>query len=87
MIAPAMNVRMRSIATQANIHTLESRNVMVIPPETGPMACGEVGPGDCPILRQSSRILNSGGRKIWQLYKVGQLTKTAIVTAGLPTTY
>ena len=45
MIAPAMNVRMwQHPATQANIHTLESRNVMVIPPETGPMACGEVGP-------------------------------------------
>ena len=46
MIAPAMNVKMwQHPATQANIQTLKAHDVMVIPPETGPMACGEFGPG------------------------------------------
>jgi len=44
--APAMNPRIwASLAVQANIDTLRSREVAIIPPETGRMACGEVGEG------------------------------------------
>lgn len=44
--APAMNPRIwASPAVQANIDTLRSREVTIIPPETGRMACGEVGEG------------------------------------------
>ncbi len=46
LVAPAMNVRMwEHPATQANMATLAKRGVLVVPPEEGPMACGEYGPG------------------------------------------
>ena len=46
LVAPAMNVRMwEHPATQANMATLAKRGVLVVPPEEGPMACGEFGPG------------------------------------------
>ena len=46
LVAPAMNVRMwEHPATQANMALLAKRGVLVVPPEQGPMACGEFGPG------------------------------------------
>jgi phosphopantothenoylcysteine decarboxylase / phosphopantothenate---cysteine ligase len=46
LVAPAMNVRMwQHAATQANMELLAARGVLVVPPEEGPMACGEFGPG------------------------------------------
>ena len=46
LVAPAMNVRMwEHAATQANMALLASRGVLVVPPDEGPMACGEFGPG------------------------------------------
>jgi len=46
LAAPAMNVRMwQHPATIANIATLAARGVLIVPPEDGPMACGEFGPG------------------------------------------
>ncbi len=49
LVAPAMNVRMwQHGATQANVATLRARGVMVLPPDEGEMACGEVGPGRLP---------------------------------------
>ena len=46
LVAPAMNVRMwLHPATQANMATLAQRGVHVIPPNEGPMACNEFGPG------------------------------------------
>jgi len=46
MIAPSMNVRMWDhAATRENLQTLTSRGVVVIGPEQGDMACGEVGMG------------------------------------------
>lgn len=57
MVAPAMNVRMWDHpATRANLHTLKARGVSVIEPATGPMACGEHGPGrlpDVPLLLEA----------------------------------
>ncbi|SDB16875.1 phosphopantothenoylcysteine decarboxylase / phosphopantothenate--cysteine ligase [Desulfonatronum thiosulfatophilum] len=44
--APAMNPRIWSNpAVQANVAALKNRNVVFVPPETGLMACGEVGEG------------------------------------------
>lgn len=44
--APAMNPRIwTSPAVQFNIDSLRSQDVVIIPPETGRMACGEVGEG------------------------------------------
>jgi phosphopantothenoylcysteine synthetase/decarboxylase len=46
LIAPAMNSRMfSSPALQANIKTLESRDVRFIGPNDGRLACGTTGPG------------------------------------------
>ncbi len=46
LVAPAMNVRMwEHPATRANMALLAARGVLVVPPDDGPMACGEFGPG------------------------------------------
>jgi phosphopantothenoylcysteine decarboxylase/phosphopantothenate--cysteine ligase len=46
LVAPAMNVRMWDhAATRANMALLSARGVLVVPPDDGPMACGEFGPG------------------------------------------
>lgn len=46
LIAPAMNVRMwQHPATQRNLAQLRDDGVLVVGPEEGSMACGEVGPG------------------------------------------
>lgn len=46
LMAPAMNVEMwRHPATQANLSLLKERGVSFIGPETGELACGEVGLG------------------------------------------
>jgi len=46
LIAPAMNTVMwQAETTQANVRTLQSRGVMMITPESGLLACGEVGEG------------------------------------------
>lgn len=46
LIAPSMNVRMwEHPATQRNLETLKSDDVLVVGPNDGNMACGEFGPG------------------------------------------
>lgn len=46
LVAPAMNVRMwRNPATQANVATLRSRGVAFVMPDSGRLACGDVGEG------------------------------------------
>ncbi len=46
MIAPTMNSQMwANPATQQNLKTLQQRNILVIPPADGDLACGEVGTG------------------------------------------
>ncbi|HXK59486.1 MAG TPA: bifunctional phosphopantothenoylcysteine decarboxylase/phosphopantothenate--cysteine ligase CoaBC [Acidobacteriota bacterium] len=46
MVAPAMNSEMwRHPATQNNVKTLRERGVHVVEPESGYLACGEVGEG------------------------------------------
>ena len=53
LAAPAMNVRMWGhAATVANVATLRSRGVEVVEPDTGPMACGEYGPGRLPDVQR-----------------------------------
>ncbi len=49
MVVPAMNVRMwQHEATQRNLEWLRHAGVEVIDPDSGPMACGEFGPGRLP---------------------------------------
>ncbi|HEY5999361.1 MAG TPA: bifunctional phosphopantothenoylcysteine decarboxylase/phosphopantothenate--cysteine ligase CoaBC [bacterium] len=46
LIAPAMNTNMLAHgATRANLATLQSRGVLVVPAESGPLAAEEAGPG------------------------------------------
>jgi phosphopantothenoylcysteine decarboxylase / phosphopantothenate---cysteine ligase len=46
LAAPAMNVRMwLHPATRRNLNRLKDDGVLVVGPESGPMACGEFGPG------------------------------------------
>ena len=46
LVAPAMNVRMwRNAATQANVATLRERGIGIVMPDTGLLACGDIGEG------------------------------------------
>ncbi len=49
LAVPAMNVRMwQHAATRRNVARLDGDGVIVMPPDEGPMACGEFGPGRLP---------------------------------------
>lgn len=76
-VAPAMNVRMwEHTATQANLATLRQRGIKVAEPDSGPMACGEYGPGR---LAEPPALLTA----IQALLHDGPLRgKRAIVTSG-----
>lgn len=46
LVAPAMNVRMwLHPATARNVERLKAGGILFVGPESGPMACGEFGPG------------------------------------------
>ncbi|MBB5372475.1 bifunctional phosphopantothenoylcysteine decarboxylase/phosphopantothenate--cysteine ligase CoaBC [Acidocella aromatica] len=77
LVAPAMNVRMwEHAATQANMAALARRGVLVVPPDEGPMACGEYGPGR---LAEPPAILSA----IEAFFADGPLKgRHAIVTSG-----
>ncbi|MBV8115215.1 MAG: bifunctional phosphopantothenoylcysteine decarboxylase/phosphopantothenate--cysteine ligase CoaBC [Silvibacterium sp.] len=57
IVAPAMNVNMwQHPATQANIETLAARNVRIVPPDSGYLACGMTGSGrlaDTPAILEA----------------------------------
>ncbi len=62
LVAPAMNTVMwEHPATQDNLALLRKRGVDVIPPDSGPLACGTTGPGRLPdperIARRALRLL------------------------------
>jgi phosphopantothenoylcysteine decarboxylase/phosphopantothenate--cysteine ligase len=54
IVAPAMNVNMwQHAATQANLDILASRNIHIVPPDSGYLACGMTGSGrlaDTPAI-------------------------------------
>lgn len=65
VVAPAMNVRMwQHPATQQNVATLAGRGVHVVMPESGRLACGEVGSGKLAsvedIVAATLAVLGSG---------------------------
>ncbi|WP_455136235.1 bifunctional phosphopantothenoylcysteine decarboxylase/phosphopantothenate--cysteine ligase CoaBC [Thermophilibacter sp.] len=46
LVAPGMNVHMwRAAATQANVATLRARGTLLVGPDSGRLACGDVGEG------------------------------------------
>ncbi len=59
LISPAMNVVMyKNEATQKNIEILRKRGVQIIEPETGLLACNEVGDGRLPEPEELLEVLN-----------------------------
>lgn len=53
LIAPAMHTRMwQHPATRSNVDTLKHRGVEFIGPDSGPLACGAVGPGRLAPVEQ-----------------------------------
>ena len=78
IVAPAMNVEMwRHPATRENVKTLESRGVRIVQPESGYLACGEVGEGR---LAEPESIV----RAVLTLLRGEQTLRgrTVLVTAG-----
>lgn len=78
MVAPSMNVRMwEHEATRANMATLHARDVIVLGPASGDMACGEFGEGrmvePADIVSAISRHFADQGRLSGQ---------RALVTSG-----
>ena len=77
MIAPAMNQAMWSnSASQQNIENLKQREVLILEPDNGIQACGDVGPGRLP---QPETIV----RQVASVFKTGEMTgKKVVITAG-----
>lgn len=79
LAAPAMNVRMwLNPATRRNVATLESDGITMIGPETGPMACGETGPGR---MAEPDAIVDA----IRRAFATGRLANKHIVVTSGPT--
>lgn len=82
-IAPAMNVHMyESPATQASLDVLRSRGVCIIEPDSGYLACGDVGKGrlaDPDVIASSAiRLIHDGAASA----KKDLLGKKVVITAG-----
>ena len=78
IVAPAMNVTMwQHPATQANLEILASRNVRIVSPESGYLACGMVGAGR---LAENSAIVEA---VLGVLHHRNDLAgETVLITAG-----
>ena len=76
-VAPAMNAQMwASAATQDNIRLLGSRGVLILGPEEGEQACGEVGAGR--LLAPEAML-----SQLADLFSPGSLAgQTVLISAG-----
>lgn len=81
LIATAMNQQMYSHpAVQLNLQTLADLDYIIIPPETGEQACGDVGEGRLPEPEQLLAFLQN---TIAKKHKKQQLNgKHIVITAG-----
>ena len=81
LVAPAMNVRMwRNAATQANVAVLRERGIGIVMPETGLLACGDVGEGK---LASVDDIAVAAVQTIVRGRRVQDLAgKTILINAG-----
>lgn len=77
VVAPAMNQAMWfHPATTENIKTLRSRGVVILDPDAGPQACGDVGPGR---LQQPEKLVD----QLLDIFECGLLAgKNVVLTAG-----
>jgi phosphopantothenoylcysteine decarboxylase/phosphopantothenate--cysteine ligase len=64
IVAPAMNTHMwRADATQANLSVLRARGAVIVEPDTGELACGDVGEGRlAPVERIAESVLAAARR-------------------------
>ena len=78
IVAPSMNVNMwQHPATQANLETLANRNVRIVPPGSGYLACGMTGEGR---LAETSAIVEA---VLAVLHQRNDLSgETVLITAG-----
>jgi len=76
-VAPAMNQAMWShTASQQNIQALKGRETLIIEPDTGIQACGDIGPGR---LQQPEIIVD----QLKAIFESGLLAgKKVVITAG-----
>ncbi|MCH2191418.1 MAG: bifunctional phosphopantothenoylcysteine decarboxylase/phosphopantothenate--cysteine ligase CoaBC [Gammaproteobacteria bacterium] len=76
-IAPAMNQQMwQNSATRSNIKLLSDRDVLILGPDSGEQACGEVGPGR---MLQPEDI----ARQVASHFSTGKLAgRRVMITAG-----
>jgi phosphopantothenoylcysteine decarboxylase/phosphopantothenate--cysteine ligase len=78
IVGPAMNVNMwQHPATQANLETLANRNVRIVTPESGYLACGMTGPGR---LAETEAIVEAVLRVLH--HRNDLAGETVLVTAG-----
>ena len=77
VVAPAMNQAMWSHpATTENIKILKSRDAVILNPDDGPQACGDVGPGR---LQQPQQLVD----QLVDIFECGLLAgKNVVITAG-----
>lgn len=83
LVAPAMNMQMwANPATQANVGVLRDRGILMVGPEAGDLACGEVGEGR---MSDPAQILLALGRIFGALAGARPRPlagRSAIVTSG-----
>jgi phosphopantothenoylcysteine decarboxylase/phosphopantothenate--cysteine ligase len=66
----------RNAATNANVHALQARGVLVFGPDSGEQACGETGPGR---MLETDALVQS----VAEVFSTGSLQgRTVLVTAG-----
>lgn len=78
VLAPAMNVHMwRDAATRANLAALRERGAVIVEPESGELACGDVGEGRLARIAEIADTAIAEARRARELAGVRLL-----VTAG-----
>lgn len=79
MLAPAMNQQMwRDPATAANLETLSARGILLVGPDAGDQACGDIGPGR---MSEPPHIAGSAAR----IFSAGTLAGLRVVITAGPT--
>lgn len=76
-LAPAMNQQMwTDTATQDNINTLQQRGLLMLDPDSGEQACGDIGPGR---MQQPEALISA----LASMFEVGCLAgQHVVITAG-----
>ena len=78
LVAPAMNAHMYAhAATQANLRTLIERGTHIVGPDSGQLACGEVGPGR---LVETVDLLDAAAKLLCP--KTDLMGKRVLMTSG-----